>query len=209
MWLSTEPLVIPKIVSHSQSRRWRFVVAAILLILFWVPPLKAATPLIVGRPFAFPPMESVEGTTFDLDQFKSRWLLIFASSRDSADQSKRWGKAIANRYKKRIAGWNKDQGQRVLVVAALDTSSGVLDHLPLWATKFLVRNLSDGDERVAVLIDRAGVIRNQVQPPLPSDAVLILLGPDAKLETYVVGDYSPESAAKLFAAIDSALDGAK
>lgn len=97
----------------------------------------------------------------------------------------------------------------MLVVAALDTSSGVLDHLPRWATKFLVRNLSDGDERVAVLLDRAGVIRNQVQPPFPSDAVLLLLGPDAKLESYVVGDYSPESAAKFFAAIDSALDGAK
>jgi len=154
-------------------------------------------------------MESVEGTTFALNQFKNRWLLIFASSRESADQSKHWGKAIADRYKERIAGWNKDQGQRVLVVAALDTSSGVLDHLPRWATKFLVRNLTDGDERVAVLLDRAGVIRNQVQPPFPSDAVLLLLGPDAKLESYVVGDYSPESAAKFFAAIDSALDGAK
>ncbi len=195
--------------TRSGSRRLLCGVILLALSIFHGLRVAVAAELKLGESFSIPSMESVGDTSFDRDQFKKRWLLFFASSRDSADESKRWGKAVAGRYKTAIAGWDKDRGQRVLVVPVLDTSSGLLDDLPLWATKFMVKNLGGGDERAGVLIDRTGEIRSQVQPLSPSDAVIVLVSPDDKLEAYAVGDYSPESAAKLFAVIDSALAGAE
>lgn len=162
----------------------------------------AASPSVPTDYLTIPIMESIGRSSFPQQRLKSRNLLIFAASRESAQQSRRWGNAIEPRYGTRIARWNEDHGQRVLVVPVLDTSYGMLSLMPRWSVKFLVKQLAGSEERDAVFIDSAGTIRRQFQPTPSSEALLILLGPNFKVRSYAIGEYSPANAAKLFAAID-------
>src|SRR3990172_10236509 len=49
-------------------------------------------------------------------------LLIFSSSRQNADQTRRWGKAIGDRYGDNIARWDEEKGEPILTLPVLDLS---------------------------------------------------------------------------------------
>jgi hypothetical protein len=151
-----------------------------------------------------PMMECVGDSQFPQGNLKNRTLLIFVTTRESADQSKHWGDVIGPRYVNKLARWNHDHGQKVLVVPVLDTSSGTTSYLPGWALKFLIKQLG-GEDHDAVLLDSAGVIRSQFQPISSNQTLLVLVAPESKLLAYSIGDYSPKNAKPLLAAIDSAV----
>ena len=200
-----EPQVVTRGRSAPYLRRFiaRRLKTIILLGLFLLLGLRygLASRLNTSEHVYLPTMECVGESEFPQDDFKNRNLLIFAATKESAEQSKHWGNVIGPRYVNRIARWNNDHGQKVLVVPVLDASSGMISYLPSWALKFLIKRLG-GDDRDAILLDLTGSIRNQFQPISSSETLLILLGPNSKLQAYSIGDYSPDNATALIAAID-------
>ena len=174
-----------------------------MLSLFCLDHSFAVRPSLSGV-LTIPTMECVGHSQFPQDNLKNRTLLIFVTTRESAEQSKHWGNVIGPRYVNKLARWNHDHGQKVLVVPVLDTSAGTTSYLPGWALKFLIKRLG-GEDRDAVLLDSAGVIRNQFQPISLNQTLLLLLAPNSKLLAYSIGDYSPDKGKTLLAAIDSAV----
>ena len=174
-----------------------------MLSLFCLDYSFAVRPSLSGV-LTIPTMECVGHSQFPQDNLKNRTLLIFVTTRESAEQSKHWGNVIGPRYVNKLARWNHDHGQKVLVVPVLDTSAGTTSYLPGWALKFLIKRLG-GEDRDAVLLDSAGVIRNQFQPISLNQTLLLLLAPNSKLLAYSIGDYSPDKGKTLLAAIDSAV----
>jgi hypothetical protein len=176
---------------------------AALLLLFCLDYGFAGRPSLSGV-LTIPAMECVGNSQFPQDNLKNRTLLIFATTQESAQQSKHWGNVIGRRYVNKLARWNHDSGQKVLVVPVLDVSSGKTSYVPGWALRFLIRQLG-GEDHDAILLDSAGVIRNQFQPISSSQTLLLLLAPHSKLLAYSIGDYSPERGKPFLAAIDSAV----
>ena len=181
----------------------RATLRAAVLLLFCLGYGFAVRPISSGV-LTIPTMECVGHSQFPQDNLKNRTLLIFATTQESAEESKHWGNVIGPRYVNKLARWNHDHGQKVLVVPVLDTSAGTTSYLPGWALKFLIKRLG-GEDHDAVLLDSAGVIRNQFQPISLNQTLLLLLAPNSKLLAYSIGDYSPDKGKTLLAAIDSAV----
>lgn len=125
-------------------------------------------------------------------------LLIFSSSRQNADQTRRWGKAIGDRYGDNIARWDEEKGEPILTVPVLD-----LSRKPWLVPKGLVAKmvkLMGGDDEV--LLDWQGELGKKIGAPIDQAAVL-LVGPDSKVQAIAIGEYSASAAPTLFAAIDA------
>jgi len=125
-------------------------------------------------------------------------LLIFSSSRQNADQTRRWGNAISDRYGDNVARWDEEKGEPILIVPVLD-----LSRKPRIVPKSLVAKmvkLMGGDDEV--LLDWNGELGKKIGAPIDQAAVL-LVGADSKVQAIAIGDYSAAAAPPLFAAIDA------
>lgn len=125
-------------------------------------------------------------------------LLIFSSSRQNADQTRRWGKAISDRYGDNIARWDEEKGEPILIVPVLDLS-GKPRMVPKGLVAKMVKLMGGDDE---VLLDWNGELGKKIGAPIDEAAVL-LVGPDSKVQAITIGDYSASAAPPLFAAMDA------
>jgi len=156
----------------------------------------------LGDVLNLPDLDTVGEIQFRSKDYEHRNLLFFVSTKESADQSKRWGDVIGPNFVNKIARWNDDHGQKVLVVPVLDSSVDILSYLPKWGLKFLISRLG-GSDRDAILLDYEGIIRGQFRPISNDDTLLVLLGPDFKLQAFAVGGPVPASQGRLIAAINA------
>jgi hypothetical protein len=185
------------------SKRWiLFAGAFCLLVLSGINGPGTQLPPAVGDTVSLPALEAVGETQFHQERYQNRNLLLFVSTKDSAEQSKQWGAAIGPNFANKIARWNDDHGQKVLVVPVLDSTVDILSYLPKWALEFLVRQLG-GSDRDAVLIDSEGAIRGLFQPISSHDTLLVLLGPNFTLQTFVIGEPSQTAEARLISALNA------
>lgn len=164
--------------------------------------LTAQSRLTLGDVLNLPDLEPVGEVQFRSKNYQHRNLLFFVSTKESAEQSKRWGAVIGPKFVNKIARWNHDHDQKVLVVPVLDGSVDALSYLPKWALKFLVSQLG-GSDRNAILLDYEGTIRGQFQPISNDDTLLVLLGPDFKLQAFAIGAPSPAAQARLISALST------
>ncbi len=143
-------------------------------------------------------LRDVGGREFHSSELTPHALLIFSSSRETADQSRRWGDAVAKRYRERVGTWDAKPQPPLLVVPVLDLS-GMPWIVPKGLIPSMVKLLGGGDN---VLLDWKGALNKTIGSPTPQAAV-VLVGPDSKVRALTVGDYSPSAAGPLFAAIDA------
>jgi len=150
-----------------------------------------------GSPLDLSGMPSVGGGKFEASALPHRAFLVFASNRQNADQTRRWGDAIGARFKDKLAKWTEERGEPILIVPVLDLSSARF--MPQSVVAGLVKMMGGGND---VLLDWKGVVSQQVGAP-SSDAAVILIGPDLKVQSIVTGEYSPAAATPLFAALEA------
>ena len=180
--------------------RWTLLFGVLGLLVSFKAFTKEELQPALGDVFDLSSLEPVGDFPFRANDFDQRNLLLFISTKESADQSKRWGEVIGPNFENKIARWNNDHGQKVLVIPVLDSSVDKLSYLPNWALKFLVRQLG-GSDPDAVLLDYEGIIRRRFGPIPNDDSLLVLLGPHFKLQAFAIGEPTPIAQARILAAL--------
>lgn len=184
-------------ISHSMARRSRRFALLVLVAIFAMVGAAAAGPALTkGGHLDLSGMHDVAGREFRTPIRHA--LLIFSSSRQNADQTRRWGDAISDRYGDNVARWDEEKGEPILIVPVLD-----LSRKPRMVPESLVAKmvkLMSGDDEV--LLDWQGELGKKIGVPIDQAAVL-LVGPDSKVQAIAIGDYSASSAPPLFAAMDA------
>jgi len=158
--------------------------------------LAAADPtLTTGSTLDLSGMPSVGGTEFQAAKLPHRAFLVFSSNRKNADQTRRWGNAIGDHFKGKLAKWTEEHGEPILIVPVLELSGARF--MPSSVVAKTVKLMGGGDD---VLLDWKGMVSQKVGAP-PTEAAVIVIGPDLKVQAIVKGDYSPAAAKPLFAAL--------
>ncbi len=179
------------------AKRSRYFALLVLAPIFAMVGAAAAGPALTkGSHLDLSGMHDVAGREFRTPIRHA--LLIFSSSRQNADQTRRWGNAISDRYGDNVARWDEEKGEPILIVPVLD-----LSRKPRMVPKGLVAKmvkLMGGDDEV--LLDWQGDLAKKIGAPIDQAAVL-LVGPDSKVQAIAIGDYSASSAPALFSAMDA------
>ncbi len=178
------------------KRSRRFALLVLVAIFAIIGAAVAGPALTKGGHLELSGMHDVAGREFRTPI--RRALLIFSSSRQNADQTRRWGDAISDRYGDNVARWDEEKGEPILIVPVLDLSRKPL-LVPETLVAKMVRLMGGGDE---VLLDWRGDLGKKIGAPIDHAAVL-LVGPDSRVQAIAIGDYSASSAQPLFSAIDA------
>jgi hypothetical protein len=178
--------------------RKRLGIHSLALAIILVTSIAGADPALQpGSALDLSGMPSVGGRNFDASALPHSAFLVFASSRQNADQTRRWGDAIGARFKDKLAKWTEEHGQPISIVPVLDLSSARF--MPQSVVAAVVKMMGGGND---VLLDWKGFVSQKVGAP-SSEAAVILTGPDLKVQSIVTGEYSPAAAAPLFAALEA------
>jgi hypothetical protein len=158
----------------------------------------AADPALkTGSPLDLSGMPSVGGQNFQAAALPNRTFLVFSSNRKNADQTRQWGDMIGHRYGAKLAQWNQQSGQPILIVPVLDLSG--MRFMPQSVVGGMVKMMGGGND---VLLDWKGVLSQKLGTP-SDEAAVVVIGPDSRVQAIATGAYSPAAATALFAALDA------
>jgi len=179
------------------AKRSRCFALLVLVAIFAMVGAAAAGPALTkGSHLDLSGMHDVAGREFRTPMRHA--LLIFSSSRQNADQTRRWGNAISDRYGDDVARWDEEKGEPILIVPVLDLSRKPRI-VPQGLVAKMVKLMGGDDE---VLLDWQGELGKKIGAPIDQAAV-ILVGPDSRVQAIAIGEYSPSAAPPLFAAMDA------
>jgi len=174
-----------------------FLLLALATVLVMIQSAAADPVLKPGSTLDLSGMPSVGGQNFQAAALPNRTFLVFSSNRKNADQTRQWGDMIGHRYGAKLAKWTEQQGQPILIVPVLDSSS--MRFMPQSVVSGIVKMMGGGND---VLLDWKGALSEKVGAP-SDDAAVIAIGPDLRVQAIATGAYSPDAATALFAALDA------